>query len=106
MNKTIIISTILRAKKAKQAQVDRCYEQRHAQILKHQEHYTFTELEWISAWKCGWLRQHGLSLYCHPSPVKHRRKLFRYSNEPYFKNWREEVKERHEEWRGKCTNTG
>lgn len=105
MKKEILISPKKRKAAAKQAEIDRCYEQREEQILELEKRNPFSAAEWKSAWRCGWLRHHGISIYDHPSPFKHYRRLFRHSNTPFFKKWREYRKERHEEFRQSSSAT-
>ena len=95
MKKSIKISTKARKEKAKSVQIEECYKRREEQILEEQQHKTFTQHSWFEAWACGWLKSHGLNIYSFPSPFLHYKKLFRYSKEPYFKNWREEIRANH-----------
>jgi len=98
MKKSIMISTKKREEHAKEVQIEECYKQRNQEITSYQQKNPFSYLEWLRAWKCGWLRQHGLGFFSFPSPIFHYRKLWRTSKESYFVTCREEAKKKHREF--------
>ena len=92
MAKFILVSPTKAKVKAKAAQVSLCYEQREEQTHKYESRNPFSYLEWIKAWKCGWLKQHGLGYWSFPSPPAHYRRVYETSTNKYFVQQRETAK--------------
>jgi len=101
VSKVIQISPKKREEKAKKVQTEVCYQQREKEIYEYQKRNPFSYLEWWDAYRFGWLRQHGLNLFSFPSPFLHYRNLFRYSEEEFFKEWRDFISENHREYKKK-----
>jgi len=98
MKKVIEISVAKRKAVTKAAEIEEAYKQREEQILEYQRRNPFSYLEWYSAWKSGWLRQHGLGIHCFPSPILHHKDLWHSSKSPYFLSWRKESREKQKEF--------
>ena len=99
MPKTILIDVNKREARAKQAQIDVCFQQRAEQVHKYQSRNPFSYHEWIDAFKCGWLRQHGLGYWSFPSPPAHMRKLWEESEDEWFVMWRAESKRKQKQFK-------
>ncbi len=92
----IEISVSKRKACSKLAEIEEAYRIREAEILAYEKKNPFSYLAWYEAWKCGWLRQHGLGIHSFPSPVLHHKKMWKKSNNPFFKSWREESRKKHQ----------
>lgn len=92
MSKSIMVSPAKAKAKAKAAQIDICFQQRDQQVRKYQRRNPFSMHEWMEAFKCGWLKQHGLGYWDFPSPPLHFRKLWETSESLWFVSWRGESK--------------
>ncbi len=98
MAKSIMVSPKKAKARAKQAEMNVCWEQREEQVRKYQSRNPFSYHEWLSAFTSGWLRQHGLSYWSFPSPTTHFRKLWEQSDDLWFKTWRAEAKLAHKQF--------
>ena len=101
----IEISVSKRKERSKAAQIEEAYRIRDAEIVVYEWKNPFPYFSmaisslgagWYEAWKCGWLRQHGLNIHSFPSPVLHHKKMWKKSNNPFFKSWREESRKKHQ----------
>ena len=92
----IEISTLKRKARSKVAEIDEAYRIREAEILAHEWKNPFPYFAWYEAWKCGWLRRHGLGIHSFPSPILHHKKMWKKSKNPFFKDWREESRRKHQ----------
>jgi hypothetical protein len=92
----IEISVSKRKERSKVAEIEEAYRIRDIEILTYEWKNPFSYFAWHEAWKCGWLRQHGLNIHSFPSPVLHHKKMWKKSNNPFFKSWREESREKHQ----------
>ena len=98
MLKSILVSPAKAKANAKAAAINLCFEQRDQQIRKYQRRNPFSMQEWIEAFKCGWLRQHGLGYWDFPSPPLHFRKLWETSDDEWFVAWRDMSKQTHKKF--------
>ena len=92
----IEISVERRKERSKTAEIEEAYRIRDAEILAYERKNPFSYFAWHEAWKCGWLKQHGLNIHSFPSPVLHHKKQWKNSKNPFFVGCREESKAKHQ----------